>query len=168
MADELITQQEFATWTQTPLATVSEDPFALEVMEKVSAYVRFVAKKTVEQWPTAAALPYDARMVVLWMCKRTYTNPDQEKSTGVGPISSTVLDEAALAMNLSESEAAVLMKYAAEAEDADPGLWTFSLGGVGPVLEPAYGYVTDDKQVNLGETLPWMFPLYNPDDPGSD
>ena len=94
MANELITPTELAVWTQTPQATIDSDPFAAEVMSKVSAFVKFLAGRDgtrfeedgvtlVPEW-TYETAPFDVKMVVLWMCKRTYVNPDQETSSGVG------------------------------------------------------------------------------------
>ena len=81
----LITFAELATWTQNDVAEVTADPFAQEVLDKVSGLVRFLAGQP--EWEIGST-PFDARLVALVVAKRTYANPDQEVSSGVGPINS--------------------------------------------------------------------------------
>lgn len=159
----LLTTQEMALWTQNDLATIASDPFAKEVNDKVSAYVLFLAGHPL--W-TRADTPLDVQNIILWMFKRTYGNPDQEVSSAVGPISSRVLDEAALGMNLTEAESAILAGYKAQVDDgtgsSDP-LWSASIVGGFPTREPVV-FLPDDQQVNLGDLEPWAVPYLEPDD----
>lgn len=141
MANELVTTQELALWSQTDQATVDADPFAAEVLSKVSDYVRFVAGQDITTW-TYDTAPFDAKLIALWMARRTYVNPDQEKTTGTGPISSTVVDAATLAMNLSDEERKTLEGYRG---DQPTGLWTMSMGGDGSTILKPTVYVSDDS-----------------------
>lgn len=159
MADELISERELALWTQTPEATVAADPFAAEVREKVSDYVRFVAGQTRETW-TAATVPYDARVIVLWMAKRTYQNPDQIVQEGVGPLNERRLDEAALGMALTESERETLEDYKTGAAVGGGGLWVLSLDDTAPTVAAAVVFVPDDSYSD------WYIPMFSPGDPG--
>lgn len=169
MAD-LITVSELATWTQNDPTKVAEDPYAIEVLDKVSGLVRFLAGHP--EWEIATT-PFDARLVALMVAKRAYANPDQEVSSNVGPIGSRVLDVAALLLDLTETERATLTGYN---PDGDPsgaagGLWVFHTT-VGPeVTTEAVLYVGDDQQINLDSTNAapeWMIPMFNPDDPGGE
>lgn len=156
MAD-LITPRELALWTQSDEAEVAIDPWAIEVMEKVSMLARFLGGQPWE----LADVPFDVRMVVIQVAKRTYANPDQEVSSNIGPIGSRVLDAAALLTNLTEAERATLTKYNAEGDpNSDAGLWVMSTAApnAGPV--EAVLYVPDDSLSD------WYIPMFSPGDPG--
>lgn len=157
----LLTNNEMSLWTQSSLDEILEDPFAKEVNEKVGDYLCFLAGHP--EW-TIATAPYDVKVIALWMFKRTYTNPDQEVATGVGPLTSRVLDEAALAMNLTASERATLEGYKASSPSgAGTGLFLMSLAGRSPRM-PETVYLPDNQQVNLGDTLSWDIPFTDPMD----
>lgn len=168
---DLITPVELARWTQTPLADIEADDFATEVMEKVSELARFLGGQ--EDW-TYATAPFDVKMVVLKICKRTYSNPDQVVQEGsVGPIGGDrVLDAAALLFDLTDSERATLTKYN---DDGDPdggggSLWVLRTTRGGPDLrtEPIL-YVDDNQQINIDSTNAapsWSIPMFSPGDPG--
>jgi hypothetical protein len=176
MAD-LITPQELATWTHTDLAEVTADPFATEVMKKVSDLARFIGGHP--EWTYNGVnpdneVPFDVLMIVLKVCKRTYENPTQVVQEGnVGPIGGDrVLDAAALLTDLTEAERATLAKYNA---NGDPDalkveLWVQPTTRGGPdLLTPAILYVGDDQQIGLAESddpREWMIPMFNPLDPG--
>lgn len=176
MANELITPTELAVWTQTPQATIDSDPFAAEVMSKVSSYIKFLAGRDgtkfeadgvtpVPEW-TYDSAPFDVKMIVLWMCKRTYVNPDQETSSGVGPIRSTVLDAAALGMALTDEERKTVLGYRVGGAPTD--LWVLTTTR-GSDLPTDVLYLPDDQQVGLAESAdprPWMIPMFHEDDPG--
>ena len=158
MADELITERELALWTQTPEATIAADPFAAEVREKVSDFVRFVAGQTRETW-TTATVPYDARVIILWMAKRTYQNPDQVVQEGLGPLSERRLDEAALGMALTESERETLEGYRPGGAPGS-GLYVISTAGPAPATQQAVVFVPDDSYSD------WYIPMFSEGDPG--
>lgn len=153
MAD-LISANTMATWCQVPIAELAADPFATDIRKKVSDYVRLLAGHP--DW-TEATVPVDVQIIVIWVCKRTYNNPDQEVASGVGPISSRVLDEAALAMSLTESERATLAGYNEALTESTTGFWTFGVGGLGPILEPTV-YLPDDSLSD------WEIPMFDPYD----
>lgn len=161
----LITFAELATWTQNDVDKVTADPFAEEVLDKVSGLVRFLAGQP--DWEIANT-PFDARLVALVVAKRCYANPDQEVSSGVGPINARVLDVAALLLDLTDTERATLTKYNLTGDpDAAPGgLYLISMTAPPQTILDTVLYVGDDQQINLGDELEWMIPFFNPGDPG--
>lgn len=174
MAGALITDRELALWSQTTEDVIAADDWAQELIAKFSDYARHLSKVDWSLAPVGAdeVVPsVDVRMAILAATRRTYVNPDSEKSTGIGPISSTILDSAALAGAFTESERALLESYN---PDGDPaGLWvqpTTRGDFVLPVEEVLY--VPDDSQVALTEAdsawPSWDIPLFNPGDPGGD
>lgn len=160
MADELITPAELALWTQNDEADVIADPWAAEVLDKVSQMARFLGGQTIETW-TLATAPFDVRMVALQVAKRVYSNPDQEVSTQVGPIGSRVLEAAALLMELTDSERATLTKYNSEGDpDGGGGLWVLATTRGEETVPGATYYVPDDSLSD------WYIPMFSPGDPG--
>lgn len=175
MAD-LITARELATWTQNELATVEVDPFAIEVMEKVSDMARFLGGHP--EWTYDGlddAAPFDVKMIVLKVCKRTYENPTQVVQEGsIGPIGGDrVLDVAAMLLDLTEAERLTLTKYNPEG-DVDTGkaeLWVQPTTRGGPdLISAAILYLQDNQQINIGpedSAYPtWDIPMFSPGDPG--
>jgi hypothetical protein len=156
----LLTNQEIALWTSQELEDVVADPFAQEVNTKVGDLVCFLGGHL--DWNPVSA-PVDVRTIALWMFRRTYTNPDQEVSSNVGPLGSRVLDEAAMAMSLTESERTTLQSYKDAATGAGPGLFTMSIAGGRRTLEPTV-FLSDDQQINLGDLDPWRIPFTDPND----
>jgi hypothetical protein len=115
----LFTREEFAIWCQTTIA--ADDLFATMVMEQATALV--VDAAAAPGWeldPTTT--PRIAKLIAMRVARRTYLNPDQEISSSVGPISASVLREAAAGMTLTESELEQILNVA---PDGDPnnGLW---------------------------------------------
>jgi hypothetical protein len=113
-------------------------------------------------------------MIVLKVCKRAYSNPDQVVQEGnIGPIGGDrVLDVAALLLDLTDTERATLTKYNTEGDPDNKAavLWVqpttrgIDLVGSDPVL-----YVGDDQQINLElseDPREWMIPMFSPGDPG--
>ena len=180
MAD-LLTLRELYLWT-TDATGLSEDetaadPKAEEVIDKVSQLAQFLGGHS--EWSLEVgedAAPFDVRMVVLQVCKRSYENTRQVIQEGsVGPIGGDrVADAAALLMSLTDTERATLTKYN---PDGDPNgtagaadVFTMSTTrGTDDTLVPATLYVGDDQQVGLADSLDpreWKIPLFNPGDPG--
>ena len=171
----LLTTRELALWTQRDPDEVEADPFAAEVIDKVSQMATFLAAKP--EWTLSAGpdqAPFDARMVVLQVAKRCYGNPNQVVREGnVGPIGGDqVLDAAALLLALTESERATLTKYNA---DGDPDARDDSLFVIqttrGDEIKASTAtlYVSDDQQIGLDmspDPRPWMIPMFSPGDPG--
>lgn len=189
MAD-LLTTNELALWTQREPTVVESDPFAAEVIDKVSQLACFLGGHdgthfladgvtVIPEWNNvegnADRAPFDVRMVVLQVAKRCYSNPDQVVAEGgVGPIGGDrVLDAAALLLSLTDSERSTLTKYN---DDGDPDgaddLWTLRINrdaDAGTAGSPVL-YVSDDQQVGMDSTQSaypsWDIPLFNPGDPG--
>lgn len=161
----LITFAELATWTQSDVDEVTADPFAEEVLDKVSGLVRFLSGQP--DWEPETT-PFDARLVALVVAKRSYANPDQEKASSVGPIHGTVLDVAAMLLDLTDTERATLTKYNTDGDPnaAPSGLHLISMTAPAQVELATVLYVGDDQQINLGAEREWMIPLFNPGDPG--
>lgn len=191
MAD-LLTTDTLAKWTQGDPAEVSVDPFAIDLIDKVSQLICFIGGHDgtkvdangdiVPEWdlvvgPTMA--PIDVQMVALQVIKRSYENPGQVIQEGsIGPIGGDrVADTQALFMDFTDAERATLSKYNI---DGDPT----AQEGAGEVfvLQTTRGdestlqqtsplYVGDNMQVGLAESADpreWMIPLFNPGDPGDD
>lgn len=190
MAD-LLTLQTLARWTQSDEAEVVGDPFAADLIDKVSQMICFIGghdgtrtdalgdlvpEWTLEQGPAQA--PIDVQMVALQVIKRSYENPGQViQEGGIGPLGGDrVSDVQALFLELTDAERRTVAKYN---PDGDPT----SQEGQGAVFTLATtrgeediltapelrGYVSDDQQVGLAESpdpRPWMIPLFNPGDPG--
>lgn len=177
MADYLIKAGELATWTGNDIAAVAADPFAKEVMDKVSQLARFKAGQPA--WTLEAGddqIPFDARMVVLQVCKRTYENPRQVVQEGnIGPLGGDrVLDVAAMLMELSEYENAVLVKYNPDGDPTPTGsgnVFTLSMADDTEVESGSALYMGDNLQINLSTSADpreWKIPMFNPGDPGDD
>lgn len=162
MANELITWQEFSAWTGTDVETLQADPFAVDVFEKTSQLAREYAEQP--DWTNETA-PFKVRLLVLKIAKRTYVNPDQEVSSTTGPLSSRVLDVAALAMDLSEEEQALLESY--RAEGSPDGLWVASIGA-GSERYDGTLYAPSLPQEGLGEVLSWDVPFLDVNDLGGE
>lgn len=191
MAD-LLTTATLAKWTQGDLAEVASDPFAVDLIDKVSQLICFIGGHdgtkydadgfVIEEWtldlgPTQA--PIDVQMVALQVIKRSYENPGQILQEGsIGPLGGDrVTDVQALFMDFTESERRTLAKYNV---DGDPTVQD----GAGEVfvLQTTRGdettlpqtsplYMGDDQQVGLAESVDpreWMIPMFNPGDPGDD
>ncbi len=176
MAGPLITTRELALWTTRDPAVVAVDDWALEVIEKFSDYARFLGG---HPWANPVTVegetlvPFDVRMAVLVACKRTYGNPDAEVATTVGPISSRILDEAAIVGAFTDKELEMIQDYNPKgAPSAGGGLYTIPLtSGPEPLASTERLFVSDDQQINIDTTNAapsWDIPLFNPGDPGSE
>lgn len=177
MAD-LLTTSTLATWTQNELAEVDTDPFAVELIDKVSELACFLGGHP--NWtyePGVDQAPFDVRMVVLNVCKRAYENPGRVIAEGsVGPIGGDrVADAQALFTDLSEAERATLTKYNPTGDPDGLGGELFTIETTREdamtLQQTSPLYVGDNMQVNL-ETSPdpreWMIPMFSPGDPGDD
>lgn len=176
MAD-LLTTQTLARWTQSDEAEVTADPFAVDLITKVSALICFIGGH--EDWTLAPGedqAPIDVQMVALQVIKRSYENPGQVIQEGnVGPLGGDrVADVQALFMDFTDAERATIAKYNPE---GDPTVQDGA--GVVFTIETTRGtdssmpqtsplYVGDDQQINLGDEREWKIPLFNPGDPGDD
>lgn len=183
----LLTTNELALWTQRDPAAVALDAFATEVIDKVSELACFLGGHdgttldadgvAIPEWtlpPDPNQAPFDVRLVVLQVAKRSYGNPAQVVAEGgVGPIGGDrFLDAAALLMTLTETERSTLTKYNFNGDpDAMDDLWILKTGRRAvDDLNTATLYVSDDQQINMhpGQSAypSWDIPLFNPGDPG--
>ena len=186
MAD-LLTTATLAKWTQNDAAEVAGDPFAVDLIAKISALACFLGGHDgtkvdsegtpIPEWdlevgPTMA--PIDVQMVVLQVAKRSYENPGQVLQESVGPLRESVADVQALFMDFTDRERATLTKYNVDGDpnpDEDSGV-IFTVAttrGDETTLPDTPLYVSDNQQPSLAESAdprPWMIPLYNPGDPG--
>lgn len=177
MAD-LLTTATLAKWTQNDEAEVAADPFALDLISKVSELICFIGGNP--DWTLAAGddkAPIDVQMVVLQVCKRSYENPGRVISESIGPLSERVADEQALFMDLTDAERKTVAKYNPDG-DPTPGLSqgeVFVLpttrGAEAALPQTSPLYIGDNMQTGLAESADpreWMIPLWNPMDPGDD
>lgn len=190
MAD-LLTPATLARWTQNDEAEVTADPFALDLIDKVSELVCFLGGHDgtlfdangdlIPEWNITAnpgLAPIDVQMVVLQVCKRSYENPGQVVQEGnIGPIGGDrVADTQALFLELSDSERATVTKYNPNGDptpDADGPGTIFTIrttrGDETTLPQTSPLYVGDDQQINLetsDDPREWKIPLFNPGDPG--
>jgi len=191
MAD-LLTTATLAKWTQEDPAEVAADPFAVDMIAKLSALACFIGghdgtKVTaegdvIEEWTLVAGpdqAPIDVQMVVLQVAKRSYENPGRVIQEGsVGPLGGDrVADTQALFMEFTDSERATLAKYNLDG-DPDPTegagqVFTIATtrGEEAVLQQTSPLYVGDNQQINLetsADPREWKIPLFNPGDPGDD
>ena len=192
MAD-LLTTATLAKWTQEDPAEVAVDPFALDLIDKVSQLICFigghdgtkvdpVTLDPVPEWtldlgPTQA--PIDVQMVALKVIKRSYQNPDQIVQEGsIGPIGGDrVAETQALFMDFTDEERSIIARYNIDGDPAglvdDAGtLFTVKIDRDDSMLpQTSPLYVGDDQQINLAtspDPREWKIPMFNPGDPGDD
>ena len=173
MAEPLVTTNELALWTKSDPGEVATDPFADEVISKVSELICFLGGHP--DWtlsPGEDLVPFDVRMVALTVAKRCYENTGQVIQEGnVGPIGGDrVLDVAALLFSLTDSERAVVTKYnpSGDPDQVPQGLFTVSTAYDGPSGGTGEVYMSDDQQVNMHEGQsawpPWDIPVFTESD----
>jgi hypothetical protein len=191
MAD-LLTLATLARWTQNDADEVAADPFAQDVITKVSQLVCFlgghdgtvldadgelIPEWTLELGPEQA--PIDVQMVVLKVCKRSYENPEQIIQAGsIGPLGGDrVADVQALFMDFTEQERATITRYnpngdPSPTEDAGTIFTIATTRGDETTLpQTSPLYMGDDQQINLASSpdpREWKIPMFNPGDPGDD
>ena len=154
----IITIEDLAKWTQSELDEVSGDPFAIDLVEKVSLLACHIGGHS--EWMTASA-PIDVWMVVLNVCKRSYENPGRVIQETTGPLGERVIEDQALFTEFSEAERATLGKYNPDNAAANgPMLFTISTDTSGPSrANTGVDYVFDNQQINLGDVKSWDIPF---------
>lgn len=178
----LLTPQTLAKWTQSVEAEVVADPFAADLIDKLSALICFIgghdgtkddpASTTIPaakipEWslvadnpPGAIVAPIDVQMVMLQVAKRSYENPDQITGEGsVGPLGGdTYADVHALFMDFTDSERTTISKYNV---DGDPTpqegagvVFTIATtrGAEAALPQTSPLYLGDNLQVGLAES----------------
>lgn len=192
----LLTPQTLAKWTQSDEAEVVADPFAADLIDKLSALVCFIgghdgtkfdaAGAPVPEWsivadsPAGAVLaPIDVQMVMLQVAKRSYQNPDEVlQEGGVGPLGGErYADVHALFMDFTDAERTVLAKYNPDGDptpqDGTGVIFTITTtrGDETTLPQTSPLYVGDNLQTGLADSADpreWKIPLFNPGDPGDD
>lgn len=188
----LLTPETLAKWTQEDPAEVAGDPFAMDVIAKVSQLICFIGGHdgsrvdangdTIPEWtldlgPTQA--PIDVQMIALKVIKRSYENPEQIIQAGsIGPLGGDrVADIQALFLDFTDSERRALAKYNVDGDptlDEDAGIvFTISTtrGDETTLPQTSPLYMGDNQQINLetsADPREWMIPMFNPGDPGDD
>jgi hypothetical protein len=116
----LVSVSEFSVWVQREIDPV-EDQFAVLVLEQASALVREAAERP--DWPAATA-PAAAKRIAALCARRTYINPDMEKSSTVGPLSGSLMDDALAWMRLFDEEVLQLQRLGNDGvTPSTGGLW---------------------------------------------
>lgn len=177
MAD-LITPQTLAKWTQSDLAEVQADPFALDLITKVSELICFIGGHP--DWtldPGEDQAPIDVQMVALQVIKRSYENPEQIIQETTGPLSQRVADVQALFADLTEFERKVVAKYNPDGDPTIPGdggevfVMPTTRGDETTLPQTSPLYIGDNQQINLetsADPREWKIPMFSPGDPGDD
>lgn len=171
--ENLITDHELAVWAGKTDQQVANDQLAQDVMAKVSGYAYFLAGTGSDDW-TYVTAPFDVKLVVLKVCRRAYVNPGEVvQEGGIGPIGGDrVRDEAAMSLEFTEAERAIITNYNPLGDPQDSGLnglWVQPVENPTPELEDVILYIGDDQQVNLDisdDPREWKIPYFNPGDPG--
>lgn len=119
----LETLEHLAIWTGKDPAVVAADPFAQMVLDRATEMV--IQKAGIPStWETDPTLvPSRAKTICLLLAARTYTNRRSVISSGVGPISESILAAMAAAMQFTEAEAEELQDMANDNAGAFGGLW---------------------------------------------
>lgn len=192
----LLTPQTLAKWTQSDEAEVLADPFAADLIDKLSALVCFIGGHdgtkvdelgaTIPEWslvadtPTGAIVaPIDVQMIMLQVAKRSYQNPDEVLQEGsVGPLGGErYADVHALFMDFTDAERTALSKYNIDGDptpqDGAGVVFTITTTRGDETILPQTSplYVGDNLQTGLADSADpreWMIPLFNPGDPGDD
>lgn len=187
----LLTIDTLAKWTQSDIGEVAADPFATDLIEKVSDLACFIGGHdgtkldsegdVIPEWTLTGddKAPIDVLMVVLQVCKRSYENPGQVLQEGsVGPLGGDrVADVQALFMDFTDSERRTLAKYNPDGdptpEDGQGQVFTIATTRTDEAIQSQSSplYVGDNQQINLASSpdpREWKIPLFNPGDPGDD
>jgi hypothetical protein len=192
----LLTPQTLAKWTQSDEAEVLADPFAADLIEKLSALVCFIGGHdgtkldelgaVIPEWSLVAdtpvgsvVAPIDVQMVMLQVAKRSYQNPDEVLQEGsVGPLGGErYADVHALFMDFTDSERATISKYNLDGDPTpqDGAGVVFTIpttrGDETTLPQTSPLYIGDNQQIGLADSADpreWMIPLFNPGDPGDD
>lgn len=193
----LITLGTLAKWTQTDVSEVAADPFASDLISKVSQLICFIGGRDgtkfdtsglvpvpILQWALAATTtsivaPIDVQMIALQVIKRSYENPGQVIQAGsIGPLGGDrVADTQALFMDFTEAERRAIAKYNIDGDPTAPDgagevfVVQTTRGNETTLPQTSPLYVGDNLQVGLSTSADprgWMIPLFNPGDPGDN
>lgn len=105
--DPLITLRELGVWARQDIDPT--DTFAKLVIRMASALVREAAQQPA--W-TVETAPVVAKLYTSTLALRTYLNPPEgEVASGIGPLTSRLVDSVAESMSLTEEEREALAAY---------------------------------------------------------
>lgn len=145
----LVDVPTLALFTRTTI--VGDDPLALLVLELASGLVCDTAQHP--EWEDAPLdAPRGARRICMQIAGRTWTNPDLEVATGIGPLSSRVIDFAAYGLNLTDAEREELEGLRGGPDGGGGGLWLQPIGSGLRVLRTTY--ILDE----FGQLIPYLDP----------
>lgn len=174
----LLTLQTLARWTQSDEDEVVADPFAIDLIDKLSQLLCFLGAHP--NWtldPGPDRVPIDVEMIMLQVAKRSYENPDQIVQESVGPLSERKIEAAALFMDLTDDERKTVTKYNPDGDpDGEDGagiVFTIATtrGDETTLPQTSPLYIGDNQQINLDisdDPREWMIPMFSPGDPGDD
>lgn len=187
----LLLPQTLAKWTSQEDSEILDDPFAMDVIDKVSQLICFIgghdgtlvnaAGDIVPEWdliPGPTMAPIDIQMIALKVIKRSYENPEQVIQAGsIGPLGGDrVADIQALFLDFSDEERAAIARYnpngdPAGADDGAGQIFVISTtrGEASSLPDVPTLYVGDNQQINLSSSpdpREWKIPMFNPGDPG--
>lgn len=193
MAD-LLTTATLAKWTQSEYDEVAGDPFAVDLIDKMSQLICWIGGHdgtkldlngdTIPEWDLegepAQVPPIDVQMVALQVIKRSYENPGRVIQAGsIGPLGGDrVAEVQALFAELTEDEQATIAHHNVDGNPLGPTdgageVFTLRIDRGSDLLTTTERlYVSDDQQVNIGpddSAYPtWDIPMFNPGDPGGE
>lgn len=152
----IITVAEFAKWCQTTDAAINDDPYALMVMDLVSAAITDEAGRA--DWDGPTTTPVRVKLIALVVARRAYVNPDQEIAQAVaGGPSVRMIDAAAAGVYLTDEEKAELARLAAIGNPSppvvSPDLW---------ILPTGRGELETTLYLGTDPESDWMIPYLDP------
>lgn len=158
--------ESLAKWTQNDVADLIDDPFAIDLVDKVSKMVNSMAG---QNWDEDTA-PIEIWIVTLGIVKRCFENPGRVIQETTGPLGERVIEAQALFLDLTDAERETILghnpDYAADDDGASSALFTIRTTRDEPVDNRVL-FVSDDGQVALAESAdprPWMVPYLAPRD----
>jgi hypothetical protein len=120
----LIDLAKFATWARQDISVVSADPFAALVLQTATEIVCDTADQPNWELQTPpVVVPRKALRICMFLCGRTYLNPDGTVSTNVGPLGERVPEKMAIAAQNMELLPAEIDTLEGLKPDGNLGLW---------------------------------------------
>mgnify|MGYP003560181642 FL=1 len=157
----IITVPELSLWAEgTADAIALTDPLALWLIAQASTLVLDECEHP--EW-TPSTAPDRAKIIVANIARRCWNNADQEtRTTLAGGPSSSVIDEAALGLRLSDAEIVECSKVRKAAAPASTsgisGIWTLPITR-GPLESDIY---LPDQHWPFSSPIPYLTPDLDP------
>jgi hypothetical protein len=156
----LETLEHLAILSKKDPAVVEADPFAQLIMQQATELCISTAGIPDPDWETDPTLvPGRVRTICLYVAFRTYNNPRSVINSGVGPISESILAQAAAAMTLTEAERDELQQLGEE--NGVGGLWVLSTTA-GPETVMDTQFLPDSSPTD------WWIPYFANGDVGTE